>query len=61
MAEIPDERGGRVYSLYTSLRRYFEPLREHWDKLTREEQDVVIQELEAFLNSVRPPDGRRPG
>jgi len=49
-----DEQGGKAYSLYTSIRRYFEPLREHWDKLTPAEQAVVIREVEAFLNSVRP-------
>ncbi|MGH7164972.1 MAG: hypothetical protein ACREIS_05540 [Nitrospiraceae bacterium] len=53
MADL-DEQGGKAYSLYTSLRRYFEPLREHWDKLTPAEQAVVIREVEAFLNSVRP-------
>jgi hypothetical protein len=55
MADLGDESGSRAYSLYTSLRRYFEPLREHWEKLTPEERAVVIQEVEAFLNSVRPP------
>ena len=49
-----DEKGSKAYSLYSSLRRYFEPLREHWDKLTPQEQAVVIKEVEAFLNSVRP-------
>ncbi len=53
MAEL-EEQGGKAYSLYTSIRRYFEPLREHWDKLTPAEQAVVIREVEAFLNSVRP-------
>ncbi len=61
MAEIPDECGSRAYSLYTWLRWYFESLREHWDKLTHEEQDGVSQELEAFVNSVWPLDGWRPG
>jgi len=61
MADSPDERNGKAYSLYTSIRRYFEPLRQHWDKLSSEEQGVVIQEVEAFLNSVRPPDNQRPG
>jgi hypothetical protein len=28
-------------------------LKEHWEKLTPEEQAVVITEVEAFLNSVR--------
>jgi hypothetical protein len=56
VAESLDERNGKAYSLYTSIRRYFEPLRQHWDKLSAEEQGVVIQEVEAFLNSVRPPD-----
>ncbi|HJU04428.1 MAG TPA: hypothetical protein VJ692_04695 [Nitrospiraceae bacterium] len=54
MADFGDEKGSKAYSLYTSIRRYFEPLREHWEKLTPEEQAVVIQEVEAFLNSVRP-------
>ncbi len=53
MADL-EEQGGKAYSLYTSIRRYFEPLREHWDKLTPAEQAVVIREVEAFLNSVRP-------
>ncbi len=53
-----DDQGGKAYSLYTSIRRYFEPLREHWDKLTPAEQAVVIREVEAFLNSVRPSTGR---
>ncbi len=61
MADSPDERNGKAYSLYTSIRRYFEPLRQHWDKLSAEEQAVVIQEVEAFLNSVRSPDSHRPG
>jgi hypothetical protein len=59
MADSSDERNGNAYSLYTSIRRYFEPLREHWDKLSAEERGVVIQEVEAFLNSVRPPDSPR--
>lgn len=58
MADIGDETGGKAYALYSSLRRFFEPLREHWDKLAPEEKDVVIKEVEAFLNSVRPPDRR---
>jgi hypothetical protein len=61
MADSSEERGGKAYSLYTSIRRYFEPLRQHWDKLSAEEQQVVIQEVEAFLNSVRTPDPKRPG
>lgn len=60
MADSSDERNGKAYSLYTSIRRYFEPLRQHWEKLSAEEQGVVIQEVEAFLNSVRPPDSSRP-
>lgn len=48
-----DEQGGKAYALYSSLRRFFEPLREHWDKLTPEERAMVITEVEAFLNSVR--------
>ena len=47
------EAGNKAYSLYTSLRRYFEPLHEHWDKLSPEEQAVVLQEVEGFLQSVR--------
>lgn len=54
MADVENDKGSKAYSLYTSLRRYFEPLREHWDKLTPEEQGVVIQEVQAFLNSVHP-------
>jgi hypothetical protein len=50
-----DEQGGKAYALYSSLRRFFEPLREHWDKLTPHEQQMVIKEVEAFLNSVRKP------
>jgi hypothetical protein len=53
MADLGDEKGSKTYSLYTSIRRYFEPLKEHWEKLTPEEQAVVITEVEAFLNSVR--------
>lgn len=60
MADSQDERNGKAYSLYTSIRRYFEPLRQHWDKLSAEEQGVVIQEVEAFLNSVRSSDSQRP-
>ena len=48
-----DEQGGKAYALYSSLRRFFEPLREHWEKLTPEERAMVITEVEAFLNSVR--------
>jgi hypothetical protein len=59
MADSSDERNGNAYSLYTSIRRYFEPLRQHWDKLSAEEKGVVIQEVEAFLNSVRPLDSPR--
>ena len=58
MADLGEGKGSRAYSLYTSLRRYFEPLREHWDKLTPDEQAVVINELEAFLNSVKPGGSR---
>ena len=54
MAEL-DEKGTKTYALYSSLRRFFEPLREHWDKLSAAEKDVVIKEVEAFLNSVRLP------
>jgi hypothetical protein len=54
MADL-DEQGGKAYALYSSLRRFFEPLREHWDKLTPHEQQMVIKEVEAFLNSVRKP------
>ncbi len=57
MVDLGDDKSSKAYSLYTSIRRYFEPLREHWDKLTPNEQAVVIQEVEAFLNSVRPPQG----
>jgi len=53
MADL-DEQGGKTYALYSSLRRFFEPLREHWDKLSPQEKDVVIREVEAFLNSVKP-------
>ncbi len=59
MADLGGEMDGKAYSLYTSIRRYFEPLREHWDKLSPQEQAVVIKEVEAFLNSVRPPDPTR--
>jgi hypothetical protein len=58
MADIGDEEGGKAYALYSSLRRFFEPLREHWEKLTPQEKEVVIKEVEAFLNSVRPPGNR---
>lgn len=34
MADMGDEQGGKAYALYSSLRRFFEPLREHWEKLT---------------------------
>ena len=54
MADLGNDKGSKTYSLYTSIRRYFEPLKEHWQKLTPEEQAVVITEVEAFLNSVRP-------
>jgi len=50
-----DDKGSKTYALYSSLRRFFEPLREHWDKLTPHEQQIVIKEVEAFLNSVQPP------
>ena len=53
MADL-DDKGSKSYALYSSLRRFFEPLREHWDKLTPNEQQMVIKEVEAFLNSVRP-------
>ena len=56
MVDLGDEKGSKAYSLYTSIRRYFEPLREHWDKLTPAEQAVVIQEVQAFLDSVRPTE-----
>ncbi|HEX9742594.1 MAG TPA: hypothetical protein VGA17_07360 [Nitrospiraceae bacterium] len=52
MADL-DEQGSKAYALNTSLRRFFEPLREHWGKLTPTEQQMVIKEVEAFLNSVR--------
>jgi hypothetical protein len=50
-----DDKGSKTYALYSSLRRFFEPLREHWGKLSQPEKDLVIKEVEAFLNSVRPP------
>jgi len=50
-----DEQGGKAYALYSSLRRFFEPLREHWEKLTPNEKQTVIKEVEAFLDSVKPP------
>lgn len=49
----PDDMNSKTYALYSSLRRFFEPLREHWDKLSPSEQAVVIKEMEAFLDSVR--------
>jgi len=52
MADL-DEQASKAYALLTSLRRFFEPLREHWGKLTPNEQQMVIREVEAFLNSVR--------
>lgn len=58
MADFEEEKGSKAYSLYTSIRRYFEPLRAHWDRLTPEEQALVIKEVEAFLNSVRPSEDR---
>lgn len=51
----PDDKGSKTYALYSSLRRFFEPLREHWDKLSPQEKDIVIKEVEAFLDSVRSP------
>lgn len=53
MADL-DDKGSKTYALYSSLRRFFEPLREHWDKLSPQERDVVIREVEAFLDSVKP-------
>jgi hypothetical protein len=53
MADL-DDTGSKSYALYSSLRRFFEPLREHWDKLAPNEQQLVITEVEAFLNSVKP-------
>jgi len=53
----PDDKGSKTYALYSSLRRFFEPLREHWDKLNPQEKDVVIREVEAFLNSVKSTRG----
>ncbi|MFQ5992277.1 MAG: hypothetical protein ACE5NA_07545 [Nitrospiraceae bacterium] len=61
MGNGDSQQGSKAYSLYTSIRRYFEPLREHWEKLTPDEQAVVIQEVEAFLNSVRPSSSRKEG
>ncbi len=49
----PDEQASKAYALLTSLRRFFEPLREHWSKLSSSEQQMVIREVEAFLDSVR--------
>jgi len=56
VADLDDKRS-KTYALYSSLRRFFEPLREHWDKLSPQEKDVVIREVEAFLNSVKPTRG----
>lgn len=58
MADFGNEQGGKAYALYSSLRRFFEPLREHWEKLSPAEQEVVIKEVEGFLNSIRPSDRR---
>jgi hypothetical protein len=55
MADFGGDQGGKAYALYSSLRRFFEPLREHWAKLTPQEQEMVIREVEGFLTSVRPP------
>lgn len=55
-----DEQGSKTYALMSSLRRFFEPLREHWGKLTPNEQQLVIKEVEAFLNSVRGLETGRP-
>jgi hypothetical protein len=52
MADL-DDTGSKTYALYSSLRRFFEPLREHWGKLTPSEKELVINEVEAFLDSVR--------
>ena len=59
MGDPGDQQGSKSYSRYTSIRRSFEPLREHWEKLSPDEQAVVIQEVEAFLNSVRPSSSRK--
>jgi hypothetical protein len=56
MADL-DDTGSKSYALYSSLRRFFEPLREHWDKLSPPEKDLVIKEVEAFLNSVKSAKG----
>ena len=58
MADTGDEKGGKAYALYSSLRRFFEPLREHWDRFTPEERAVVMKEVEGFLNSIRPLEKR---
>ena len=58
MADSQDERNGKAYSLYTSIRRYFEPLRQHWDKLSAEEQGVVIQEVEAVAAELKAENAR---
>ena len=56
MADL-DDKGSKTYALYSSLRRFFEPLREHWDKLSPTEKEIVIKEVEAFLNSVKSAKG----
>jgi len=56
MADL-DEQASKAYALLTSLRRFFEPLREHWSKLQPNEQQMVIKEVEAFLDSVRTRGG----
>jgi hypothetical protein len=48
--------GKRAYSLYDAIRRVLDPLRRDWDTFTPEEREIVLREIEGFLQSVKPPE-----
>jgi len=48
--------GGKAYSIYDAMRRMLEPLRRDWEKFTPAAREAIIQEIEAFLRSVKPDE-----
>jgi hypothetical protein len=48
--------GKRAYSLYDAIRRVLDPLRRDWDSFTQEERELILRELEGFIQSVKPPE-----
>jgi len=48
--------GKRAYTLYDAIRRVLDPLRRDWDTFTPAEREVVLNEIEGFIRSVKPDE-----